>query len=61
MEKQDWFVLATLICAIGHTTLSAGPPFELDIIALRKKVNLPRDIGHVKNGKKEYKYCSVSL
>jgi hypothetical protein len=55
MEKQDWFVLATLICAIGHTTLSAGPPFELDIIAPRKKVNLPRDIGHVKNGKKEYK------
>jgi len=35
--------------------------YELDIIVHRKKVNLLRDIGPVKNGKKEYKYCSVSL
>ena len=61
MVKQDWFVLVTHICVIGHTTLSDGQPFELDIIVHRKKVNLLRDIGPVKNGKKEYKYCSVSL
>lgn len=51
-------------CENGKTRLvrfGDGQPFELDIIVHRKKVNLLRDIGPVKNGKKEYKYCSVSL
>ena len=39
-------------------TVSVG---LLHVIVHRKKVNLLRDIGPVKNGKKEYKYCSVSL
>jgi hypothetical protein len=51
MAKQDLFVLVTRICVIGRMTLSVGQHFELDIIVHRKKVNLLRDIGHVKNGR----------